>query len=47
MLVMETDGFDEVAGADDGTVGKIADAMEQLPDQPRFSVRFLRAASRG
>lgn len=47
MLVMETDGFDEVAGADDGTVGKIADAMEQLPDQPRISVRFLRAASRG
>ena len=27
MLVMESDGFDEAAGADDGTFGKIADSM--------------------
>ena len=47
MLVMESDGFDEAAGADDGTVGKIADAMEQLADQPRILEWFLRAASRG
>jgi hypothetical protein len=47
MLVMESDGFDEAAGADDGPVGKIADAMEQLSDEPRIPVRFLQAASRG
>lgn len=44
---MESDGFDEVAGADDGTVGEVADAMEQLADQPRILEWFLRAASRG
>jgi hypothetical protein len=27
MLVMESDGFDEAAGADDRTFGKIADSM--------------------
>jgi len=27
MLVMESDGFDEAAGADDCTFGKIADSM--------------------
>ena len=47
LLVMESDGFDEVAGADDGTVGEVADAMEQLADQPRILEWFLRAASRG
>lgn len=47
MLVMESDGFDEAAGADDGTVGKIADPMEQLADQSRIPEWFLRAASRG
>jgi len=43
---MESDGFDEVAGADDGTVGEVADAMEQLADQPRIPEWFLRVASR-
>jgi hypothetical protein len=47
MLVMESDGFDEAAGADDGTFGKIADSMEQLADQSRIPEWFLRSASRG
>ena len=35
ILVMERDGFDEVAGADDGAVGEISDSMEQLVDKSR------------
>ena len=45
ILVMERDGFDEAAGADDSTVGKIADPMEQLVDKPRIFVWFPRTAS--
>ena len=33
ILVMERDGFDEVAGADDCAVGEVADPMEQLVDK--------------
>ena len=33
ILVMERDGFDEAAGADDSTVGEVADPMEQLVDK--------------
>ena len=47
ILVMEGDGFDEAAGADDCAVGEIADPMEQLVNKPRIFVWFLRAASRG
>jgi len=47
MLVMESDGFYEAAGADDSAVCEIADSMEQLADQTRILVRFLRTASRG
>ena len=47
ILVMERDGFDEAAGADDSTVGEVADPMEQLVDKPRIFVWFLRTASRG
>jgi hypothetical protein len=35
ILVMERDGFDEAAGADDGAVGEISDSMEQLVDKSR------------
>jgi len=45
ILVMERDGFDEAAGADDSTVGEVADPMEQLVDKPRIFVWFLRTAS--
>ena len=45
ILVMERDGFDEAAGADDSTVGEIADPMEQLVDKPRIFVWFPRTAS--
>ena len=38
ILVMERDGFDEVAGADDGAVGEISDSMEQLVDKPGILV---------
>lgn len=47
MLVMESDGFDEAAGADDGAVGEIADSMEQLADQAGIPEWFMRTASRG
>ena len=47
MLVMESDGFDEAVGADDGAVGEIADSMEQLADQARIPEWFMRTASRG
>jgi hypothetical protein len=33
VLVMEGDGFDEAAGADDGAVGEKSDSMEQLVDK--------------
>jgi len=33
ILVMERDGFDEAAGADDCAVGEVADPMEQLVDK--------------
>ena len=46
ILVMERDGFDEAAGADDSTVGKVANPMEQLVDKPRIFVWFLWTASR-
>ena len=38
ILVMESDGFDEAAGADDGTIGEISDSMEQLVYKPRIPV---------
>ena len=38
VLVMEGDGFDEAAGADDSTVGEIADPMEQLVNKPGILV---------
>ncbi len=38
ILVMEGDGFDEAAGADDGAVGEISDSMEQLVDKPGILV---------
>ena len=47
ILVMESDGLDEAAGADDGAVGEISDPMEQWVDKPRIFVWFLRTASRG
>ena len=47
MLVMESHGFDEAAGADDGAVGEIADLMEQLADQAGIPEWFMRTASRG
>ena len=33
ILVMEGDGFDEAAGADDSAVGEKSDSMEQLVDK--------------
>ena len=47
ILVMESDGFDEATGADDGAVGEISNPMEQWVDKPRIFVWFLRTASRG
>ena len=47
ILVMESDGLDEAAGADDGAVGEISNPMEQWVDKPRIFVWFLRTASRG
>ena len=38
ILVMESDGLDEAAGADDGAVGEISNPMEQWVDKPGILV---------